>query len=100
MGTIFASISLILCIVMIAVVISRQNLPAKTWLLVFLFSLLASAAIALSIRFIDVGEDIYTSAYLNIYDLLGITRSMLGLIGWSALLLFIFALKSAPTETT
>ncbi len=100
MSTIFAIISLILCIVMIAVVLPKKNLPAKNWLLVFLFSLLASAAIALSMRFYVIGEDFNFDASLNLYDILGMTRSILGIVGWTALLLFIISFKSVCTETT
>lgn len=85
---------------MIAIVLSKKNLPAKTWLLVFLFSLLASALVVLSMEFYVTGEDFNFDAKINLYDIMGMTRGILNIVGWAALLLFIISFRSVSIETT
>ena len=98
MTYLYTVIQLILCCAMIVIVLSKKNLPAKNWLLVFIFSLLTSALVLLSMQFYISSDLFITNTGMGVYSFLGVMRSILDIVGWGALVLFILSFRNTPIE--
>jgi hypothetical protein len=83
---------------MVVIVLPKNNLPAKNWLLVFIFSLLTSALVLLSMQFYISSDLFITNTGMGVYSFLGVMRSILDIVGWGALVLFILSFRNTPIE--